>query len=137
MGGKKVEYHWCRLNVTCPQEHMQLEADQRGKMHGTAADTKESKRNRHRNNLERMQQKNLDKTNFMLYQTVLRKNKEMDAASVQFSKRESADVNRVSKTRDMLVPLEAPADAVLCHRGSTTSLRRCGHYHLQGLPDWG
>jgi hypothetical protein len=63
--------------------------------------------------------KDLDDANYILYQTVLQKNKELDSTGLQLSK---PDVNIMSKGKsfkgDVLV---APADTVLCHGGFSIS----------------
>lgn len=72
-----------------------------------------------RKDVGRAHKKDLDDANYILYQTVLQKNKELDSIGLQLSK---PDVNITSKGKsfkgDMLV---APADTVLYHGGLSIS----------------
>jgi hypothetical protein len=81
-----------------------------------AANTKHDSR---RKDMGRPHKKDLDDANYILYQRVLQKNKELDSVGLQLSK---PDVNMTSKGRsfkgDMLV---APADTVLCCGGFSIS----------------
>ncbi|PNF34217.1 hypothetical protein B7P43_G17515 [Cryptotermes secundus] len=81
-----------------------------------AANTKHDSR---RKDMGRVHKKDLGDANYILYQTVLQKNKELDRVGLQFSK---PDVNITSKSKsfkgDMLV---APADTVLCRGGFSIS----------------